>query len=187
MANYESPSLDADQKDGKKKINPREKHKKFISDIKADIVGDAIILGVVELVVIPLSILIGSLSELEGGWYFLLTFGCCSIPVIIFFICAVFKLKRLKALVSGAYSLITDTVERVVIDDKYVYQSKHSYYEHAMYLYRCGRVVISLEETCLYSEGDICYVFVYDDMPDTPIAVYNTKYYELDEVEEARS
>ena len=187
MANYESPSLDADQKDGKKKINPREKHKKFISDIKADIVGDAIILGVVELVVIPLSILIGSLSELEGGWYFLLTFGCCSIPVIIFFICAVFKLKRLKALVSGAYSLITDTVERVVIDDKYVYQSKHSYYEHAMYLYRCGRVVISLEETCLYSEGDICYVFVYDDMPDTPIAVYNTKYYELDEVEDARS
>lgn len=187
MANYESPSLDADQKDGKKKINPEEKHKKFISDIKADIVGDAIILGVVELVVIPLSILIGSLSELEGGWYFLLTFGCCSIPVIIFFICAVFKLKRLKALVSGAYSLITDTVERVVIDDKYVYQSKHSYYEHAMYLYRCGRVVISLEETCLYSEGDICYVFVYDDMPDTPIAVYNTKYYELDEVEEARS
>ena len=131
--------------------------------------------------------MIGSLSELEGGWYFLLTFGCCSIPVIIFFICAVFKLKRLKALVSGAYSLITDTVERVVIDDKYVYQSKHSYYEHAMYLYRCGRVVISLEETCLYSEGDICYVFVYDDMPDTPIAVYNTKYYELDEVEEARS
>ena len=187
MANYESNSLNADQKDGKKKLNPREKHKKFISDIKADIVGDAIILGVVELVVIPLSILIGSLSELEGGWYFLLTFGCCSIPVIIFFICAVFKLKRLKALVSGAYSLITDTVERVVIDDKYVYQSKHSYYEHAMYLYRCGRVVISLEETCLYSEGDICYVFVYDDMPDTPIAVYNTKYYELDEVEEARS
>ena len=187
MANYESPSLDADQKDGKKKLNPREKHKKFISDIKADIVGDAILLGVVELVVIPLTILIGSLSELEGGWYFLLTFGCCSIPVIIFFICAVYKLKRLKALVSGAYSLITDTVERVVIDDKYVYQSKHSYYEHAMYLYRCGRVVISLEETCLYSEGDICYVFVYDDMPDTPIAVYNTKYYELDEVEEARS
>lgn len=187
MANYESPSLDADQKDGKKKLNPREKHKKFISDIKADIVGDAIILGVVELVVIPLSILIGSLSELEGGWYFLLTFGCCSIPVIIFFICAVYKLKRLKALVSGAYSLITDTVERVVIDDKYVYQSKHSYYEHAMYLYRCGRIVVSLEETCLYSEGDICYVFVYDDMPDTPIAVYNTKYYELDEVEEARS
>ena len=147
MANYESNSLNADQKDGKKKLNPREKHKKFISDIKADIVGDAIILGVVELVVIPLSILIGSLSELEGGWYFLLTFGCCSIPVIIFFICAVFKLKRLKALVSGAYSLITDTVERVVIDDKYVYQSKHSYYEHAMYLYRCGRVVISLGET----------------------------------------
>ncbi len=187
MANYESQSLNPDQEDGKKKINPREKHKKFISDKKADIVADAVIFGIIEIVVLPLSILIGSLSGLEGGWYFLLTFGISSIPVIIFFICAAYNLRRLKVLVSGSYSLITDTVERVVTDDKYIYQRKHSYYEHAMYLYRCGRVVISLEETCLYSEGDICYVFVYDDKPNTPIAVYNTKYYELDEVEEARS
>lgn len=187
MANYESPSLDADQKDGKKKLNPREIHKKFISDVKSDIVADAIILGVVALVVIPLSILIGSLSELEGGWYFLLTFGICSIPVIIFFICAVYYLKRLKALVSGAYSLITDTVERVAVEDRYVYQKRHSHYEHAIYLWRCGRIVVSLEETSLYSEGDTCYVFIYNDKAETPIAVYNTKYYELDEAEEARS
>lgn len=187
MANYESPSLNADQKDGKKKLNPREKHKKFISDIKSDIVADAIVLGIVELVVIPLSILIGCSSELEGGWYFLLTFGICSIPVIIFFICAVYYLKRLKALVSGEYSLITDTVERVAVEDRYVYQYRHSHYEHAIYLWRCGRIVVSLEETSLYSEGDTCYVFIYNDKADTPIAVYNTKYYELDEVEEARS
>ncbi len=187
MANYESPSLNPDQQDGKKKINPEEKHKKFISDKKADIIADAILLGVVEVFVIPLSILFGELSGLEGAKYLLLTFGISSLPLIVFLICAAYNFRRLKALVSGSYSLITDTVERVVVDDKYIYQRRHSYYEHAMYLYRCGRVVISLEETCLYSEGDICYVFVYDDMPETPIAVYNTKYYELDEVKEARN
>jgi hypothetical protein len=57
-------------------------------------------------------------------------------------------------------------------------------YEHAMYLWRCGRVVISLEETYLNSEGDTCYVFVYDKEPDKPIAVYNTKFYELETDEE---
>jgi hypothetical protein len=85
----------------------------------------------------------------------------------------------MKKLAGGGYKIIIDTADRIVTDDRYVRYGQHSYMEHAMYLYHCGRVVISLQETYTNSEGDEFFVVVSKDRPNRALFAYNTQYYEL--------
>ena len=188
MANYKSPSLEAEKADGKRKISPQSIYNSLVSAAKAGIHGGVIATVIIAVVFIPLGILLSNVGNLEPGWGTVVIFGFTSVPVLIFLVTYIGYHRHMKQITSGAYSLIKDTVERVVTDDKTVRKHNgHSYVittEHAMYLYRCGRVVISLEETYTNSEGDICYVVVFDKNPNTPIFIYNSKFYELEDLEE---
>ena len=189
MANYKSPNLyDGEKEEGKKKIRPKETHKALIAVHKWNFVFYFVVMIVSSGIGILFGIGITEIFDFEKNTDMVIIFVCGALPVIVCAILIVLEYIKMKQTVGGSYSLITDTIERVVTDDKYVYKRRmhglSGNYEHAMYLWRCGRVVISLEETYLNSEGDTCYVFVYDDKPDKPIAVYNTKFYELEDIEE---
>lgn len=188
MANYKSKSLLADSgEDGKKKLNPKIIYDSLASYTKASIKMGAVAMAVVEAVFIWLGICVSNIGNFEKGWDTVVVFGFTSFPLILFAILFLTYYKSMKKIISGEYSLIKDTVERVVADDKTVVRHTGSRTtvstEHAMYLYRCGRVVISLQATYTNSEGDICYVVVFNDKPNTPVAVYNSKYYELEDIE----
>ena len=190
MANYQSPNLDNGEKEeGKKKIRPKETHEALIAVHRWTFVFYFVVMIVSSGISILFGIGITEIFDFEKNTDMVIIFVCGALPVIVCAILIVLEYIKMKQTVGGSYSLITDTIERVVTDDKYVYKRRRGaaargYYEHAMYLWRCGRVVISLEETYLNSEGDTCYVFVYDEEPDKPIAVYNTKFYELETDEE---
>ncbi|MBR5780223.1 MAG: hypothetical protein IKY21_06355 [Clostridia bacterium] len=189
MANYKSPNLeDGEKEEGKKKIRPKATHKALIAVHKWNFVFYFVVMIVSSGIGILFGIGITEIFDFEKSTDMVIIYVFGSLPVIVCVILIVLEYIKMKQTVGGSYSLITDTIERVVTDDKYVYRRRmhgwSGYYEHAMYLYRCGRVVISLEETYLNSEGDACYVLVYDDKPNKPIAVYNTKFYELDDIEE---
>ena len=190
MANYKSPNLDNGEKEeGKKKIRPKETHKALIAVHRWTFVFYFVVMIVSSGIGILFGIGITETFDFEKNTDMVILFVCGALPVIVCAILIVLEYIKMKQTIGGSYSLITDTIERVVTDDKYVYKHRRGaaargYYEHAMYLWRCGRVVISLEETYLNSEGDTCYVLVYDDKPDKPIAVYNTKFYELEDIEE---
>ena len=186
MANYQSPNLDNGEKEeGKKKIRPKETHEALIAVHRWTFVFYFVVMIVSSGIGILFGIGITEIFDFEKNTDMVIIFVCGALPVIVCAILIVLEYIKMKQTVGGSYSLITDTIERVVTDDKYVYKRRRGaaargYYEHAMYLWRCGRVVISLEETYTNSEGDTCYVFVYDEEPDKPIAVYNTKFYELE-------
>ena len=190
MANYKSPNLyDGEKEEGKKKIRPKETHKALIAVHKWNFVFYFVVMIVSSGIGILFGIGITETFDFEKSTDMVIIYVFGSLPAIVCAILIVLEYIKMKQTVGGSYSLITDTIERVVADDKYIYKRRRGaaargYYEHAMYLWRCGRVVISLEETYLNSEGDVCYVLIYDDKPDKPIAVYNTKFYELDDIEE---
>lgn len=189
MANYKSPNLDNGEKEeGKKKLNPKIIHRTLISSHQKGIKMLLAFLLLCEIIFVPLGILVSNIDSFEPGWDIVIIFGFSALPAILFGVSIISLYRSMQKITKGSYSLITDTIERVVTDDKYVYRRRmhgwSGYYEHAMYLYRCGRVVISLEETYLNSEGDACYVLVYDDKPDEAVAVFNSKFYELEDIEE---
>ncbi len=189
MANYKSPNLDNGEKEeGKKKIRPKETHNVLIAVHKWNFVFYFVVMIVASGIGILFGIGITDTFDFEKSTDMVIIYVFGSLPAIVCAILIVLEYIKMKQTVGGSYSLITDTIERVVTDDKYVYKRRRhggrGYYEHAMYLYRCGRVVISLEETYTNSEGDACYVLVYDDKPDKAVFVYNTKFYELDDTEE---
>lgn len=186
MANYKSPNLDSGEKEeGKKKLNPKIIHRTLISSHQKGIKMLLAFLLLCEIIFVPLGILVSNIDSFEPGWDIVIIFGFSALPAILFGVSIISLYRSMQKITKGAYSLITDTIEQVVADDKYVYRGKgRGYYEHAMYLYRCGRVVISLGETYTNSEGEMCYVVVYDDKPDKAVAVFNSKFYELEDIEE---
>lgn len=177
MANYKSESLNADPKDKKRKIQPEETHKKLLKDNRGDCIFVVALFIIVNIFIVPISIL-----GINVGMIVVSVILIC-VSFGLFTVWFIYCYRRYLKVAKGKYSLKLDTVERVVTDDRYVRRGRASYYEHAIYLWHCGRVVVSLEETYLYSEGDSCYVFIIDEN-ETPLAVYNTKFYELDDIEE---
>ena len=185
MANYQSPNLGSGEKEeGKKKLNPKIIHRTLISSHQKGIKVLLAFLLLCEIIFVPLGILVSNIDSFEPGWDIVIIFGFSALPAILFGVSIILLYRGMRKIVNGAYSLITDTIEQIVTDDKYIHRGKRGYYEHAMYLYRCGRVVISLGETYTNSEGEMCYVIVLDDKPDEAVAVFNSKFYELEDIEE---
>ncbi len=186
MANYKSPNLDNGEKEeGKKKLNPKTIHRTLISSHQRGIKILLALLILCEIVFVPFGILVANIDSYEPVWDIVIIFGFSAFPALLFGASIIPLYRSMQKIIKGAYSLITDTIEQVVTDDKYVYRHNgRGYYEHAMYLYRCGRVVISLGETYTNSEGEMCYVVVCDDKPDKAVAVFNSKFYELEDIEE---
>ncbi len=77
------------------------------------------------------------------------------------------------------YKIITDRVVRVSVNDKH--KRRYSY-EHAMYLWHCGRVVISYDDTRRISKGDIYYVLVSKERPDKAVLIFDAKKCEFGEM-----
>ena len=155
MANYVSESIKPQTDEGKKKLNPQV----IYNDIKASAKGsliNAFIAAPILLIVLGMTAFIFYMVKdaKNEGW-----------------------------LQNGRYTLITDTVNRVVKDDKLRYKRRRNRYiftmEHAMYLYHCGRVVITEGETGTIWEGDIFYIVVDKKRPKKPIITYNSKFYDL--------
>ncbi len=131
---------------------------------------------------LPMGIFIANIDNYEPGWDIVIIFGFSAFPLFLFGLILWSICSSAKRILNGSYKMILDTVERVVTDEL-VGSGKNRHYEHAMYLWLCGRVVISLQDTYLNTEGDKCYVLVFDDGKNTPVAVYNTKFYELEDIE----
>ena len=185
MANYVSDSTKADPSfDRKKQITPKHIYDVLSNSVKADLLGRLIISGAFLVIMLMFILLVNLLdeSEITKTAAFLIKLVLWSIP----FLAALWSLYRyyrdMKILGRGEYRVITDTVSRVVTDDRYVRRGRHSYMEHAMYLYRCGRVVISLEETYTNSEGDEFYVVVANSRSNKALLAYNKNYYELADI-----
>ena len=122
------------------------------------------------------------------GWINIVTPIMLSIPFLALLCSVCSYYSSIRKLQNGRYTLITDTVNRVVKDDKtrYRYSRRVKGYtikmEHAMYLYHCGRVFITEGETDTIWEGDIFYIVVDKKRPKKPIITYNSKFYDLEDI-----
>ncbi len=179
MANYISDSTKIDPNDKKKKQITPEKIYDAISNSNKGGLWGGIILSFVILIMMLIFVLVVNISGMEQKWATLVNMLLLSVPLAMVMIFLYLYYRDTKMLAEGGYKIITDTAERVVTDDRYVRYGRHSYMEHAMYLYNCGRVVISLQETYTNSEGDTFYVVVSKKRPRTALFAYNSKYYEL--------
>ncbi len=179
------------QEEGKKKISPEYIHKSLLESVKAELYAGLIVSGIILLFIIFLCGMFeisNAFFMLKEPWDKVIYLCLFLIPIIILGISLIIYRRDIKIVTSGNYSIITDDVQRVVTDDKtkrrWRHGHAHYYTEHAMYLYKCGRQVISLEQTYTISEGDIYYAVVYNNKPDKAIFLYNSKFYELEDIEE---
>ncbi len=188
MANYKSKTLMPEhQEEGKKKISPEYIHKSLLESVKAELYAGLIVSGIILLFIIFLCGMFEISNEffmLKEPWDKVIYLCLFLIPIVVVIILLFIYKRDINRITSGNYSIITDDVQSVVTDDKMVKRGRSSTMEHAMYLYKCGRQVISLEQTYTISEGDIYYAVVYNDKPDKAIFLYNSKFYELEDIEE---
>lgn len=179
MGNYVSKSTEIAPDDNKKKqITPERIYEALSNSHKGEFWGMTIV-SFAFLFVALLFVLIVNVSGMEQKWATLVNILLLSVPFLIFMAAGYHYYRNMKKLAGGGYKIIIDTADRVVTDDRYVRYGRHSYMEHAMYLYHCGRVVISLQETYTNSEGDEFFVVVSKDRPNRALFAYNTQYYEL--------
>ena len=191
MANFKSRSTEAEQEgEGKKVITPETINKALIASEKAGFTVGLISCGIILIMMIFLVALFNLSDAFDGliePWPEVIYTILIALPIF----AAIFVLyaywKGLKNITEENYILITDDVQRVVTDDKikrrWHHGRAHYYTEHAMYLYKCGRVVISLEQTYTISEGDIYYAVVNKKHPTSAVLLYNSKFYELEDIE----
>lgn len=184
MGNYVSKSTIADQQAvGKRIVTPQTIYNELVDIAKVDLVGWFVVSGVC-VIFSGLFIFILSMdTPLNETRTKIIKIALAALPVLIA-IGNVFRYYiTLKKMEKEDYDIISDTVERVVQDDRMVrrYTRRGTTYrmEHAMYLSTCGRVVISLEDVSTNSEGDIFYVIVSKKRPNRPLLLYNSKYHDL--------
>ncbi len=103
-----------------------------------------------------------------------------AVPIAASVFCVWYYYKSKKQLADGSYSIIIDKLLRVSENDQEVKNRRGRYVmQHAMYFERCGRVVKTIEEMRIHSEGDVFYIVIRKDKPQIPVFMYNTKYYEM--------
>ena len=186
MGNYVSDSTEGETGNEKRKITPQLIYDSLSANNKGTLIGGLIVCGALLLVAL-LFVFIINQSGMEPKWATVVKSLIMSVPVIVALLFVYWYWRGLKKLANGGFVVITDTADRVVTDDRMVrtYNSRGAHYkmEHAMYMYRCGRVVISLEETYLYSDGDIFYVVVSNKDSNVPLLMYNAMLYDLEDIE----
>lgn len=183
MANYISKDKRKANKDGKLTLTPRGIYKELIIHEKVNLIG-WLIVSALFLVLSGMFVFILSFQGLaDERWNNVLKLFLLAAPFVMAAGTTLYYLHRIKNVSKRSYSVISDTVERVVTDDRTVVRHRHGRNvvktEHAMYLYHCGRVVISLQETYTNSEGDVYYVVVEDDNPDKAVLLFSAKKYDL--------
>ena len=188
MANYVSESIKPQTDEGKKKLNPQV----IYNDIKASAKGaliNAFIAAPILLIVLGMIAFVFYMVKdaKNEEWINIVTPIMLSIPFLALLCSVCSYYSSIRKLQNGRYTLITDTVNRVVKDDKMRYSRRRNRYiftmEHAMYLHHCGRVVITEGETGTIWEGDIFYIVVDKKRPKKPIITYNSKFYDLEDIE----
>ncbi|MBQ8896732.1 MAG: hypothetical protein IJY88_08080 [Clostridia bacterium] len=103
-----------------------------------------------------------------------------TIPIVLSAFCVYNYYKSKKQLANDSYQIIIDKLLRVSENDQEVKNRRGRYVmEHAMYFEKCGRVVARIDEIRTNGEGDVFCIVVRKDKPQIPIFKYNTKYYEL--------
>lgn len=188
MANYVSESTKPQTDEGKKKLNPQV----IYNDIKASAKGaliKAFIAAPILLIVLGMiAFAFYMVKDAKNEeWINIVTPIMLSIPFLALLCSVCSYYSSIRKLQNGRYTLITDTVSRVVKDDKKRFSHRVKRYtitmEHAMYLHHCGRVVITEGETDTVWEGDIFYIVVDKKRPKKPIITYNSKFYDLEDIE----
>lgn len=187
MGNYVSDSTRGENGDEKRKITPQLIYNTLSEANKGNLFGGLIACGGLLLIAL-LFVMIIAVSGMEQKWATVLKILILSVPFIVAILVIYYYWSGLKKLANGGFAVITDTADRVVTDDKVVrhYRAgRGTYYttEHAMYMYRCGRVVISLEETYIYSDGDLFYVVVANKDSNVPLLLYNSKLFDPEDIE----
>ncbi len=191
MSNYVSENLDLNNDGEKKKLTPRVVYDDLIAAERAYFT----ILLVINVLILVISAIFTLTWLFERqfnavGLLFIKILAIAAIGVAVAFtawnisrfVCAINGIKR------GDHIVVTDTIDFVVRDDKLKYRwIKHRYqtryyYEHAMYLKKMGRVVISLAQTESFAPGDMLYLVVRKENPKKPVLFYNSKYYEIQEL-----
>ncbi len=184
MANYVSESTGGDFDENKKRvITPKMMYETIESGIKGAFYGGFAVSFAFLLLAVMFYFIFSQM--LVEKWLLLMKFVLFSIPIIIAIANCVTYMYRIKELRTGeAYDIITDTAVNVVTDDKTVYRHRgtrgYMSTEHAMYLYVCGRQVITLQETYLYSEKDRFYVLVHKKRPTKALLYFCEKLYDLE-------
>ncbi len=182
MGNYVSDSTRADPNDGKRKVTPEMIMRTLAAQKKGTLHSGYILSGSCLFLSLMVLFIMG-VSSATGAWVPFVTGLLLVLPFAIL-LGFVYAYKRsIKRLSGNHYAVVTDSVERVVEDDKLVRSyvgNRVSYHmEHAMYLTHLGRVVISKSDTYTTSVGDTFYIVVDKDAPSTPYLMLNSKYYEL--------
>lgn len=175
---------------GKRTISSESIYNTLVSQAKASLRGN-LIGSIVLLAVCILFAVVFDFDSLNEPWPTVIRTLIIAFPFLFAILILLIYFKHINKITNVEYSIITDNVQRVVTDDKLkrrYYRGRYIVYtEHAMYLYKCGRVVISLEDTYTTSEGDVYYAVVYNDRPNIPLLLFNSKYYELKEDEDTAS
>ena len=170
MGNYKSNSTKSDYSDGKRKITPKMIYDHFEKPAKQSIWACPLMS-----VLFTILALIIDETVLSVVLYFFavlfLVMGCLN------------YFSVMKMLKNGELMIITDKVERVAPEEKMKVRLHGNYasvnVQHAIYLEKCGRVLVTYGETNTNSVGDIFFVVVTKTHPTTPLLTYNSKYYEL--------
>ena len=184
MANYVSESTGGDFDENKKRvITPKMMYETIEAGIKGTFYGGFAVSFAFLLIAVMFYFILSEM--LVEKWLLLMRFVLFSIPIIIAIVNYVMYMYRIKELHTGeAYDIITDTAVNVVTDDKTVCRHRgtrrYMTTEHAMYLYICGRQVITLQETYLYSEKDRFYVLVHKKRPTKALLYFCEKQYDLE-------
>lgn len=175
---------------GKRTISSESIYNTLVSQAKASLKVN-LIGSVVLLFICVLLAAVFDFDSLKEPWPTVIRTLIIAAPFVFAILIVLIYFKHIKKITNVEYSIITDNVQRVVTDDKTVrkHRGGRTYYttEHAMYLYKCGRVVISLEDTYTTSEGDVYYAVVYNDKPNIPLLLFNSKFYELKEDEDTEA
>ena len=170
MANYNSNSTKSDYSDGKRKITPKMIYDHFEKPAKQSVWA------------LPLLCVMFIITAIIIDHRIISTIFYC-LPVVVL-VGGIFSYRKtMQMLKNGEFMIITDKVERVAPEEKVKVRLHGNYasvsVQHAIYLEKCGRVLVTYGETNTNSVDDIFYVVVTKTHPTTPLLTYNSKYYEL--------
>lgn len=187
MANYISKHQRKKLSDGKGKITPKTIYRDLVVQEKFNLIGWLIVAVAFLLLCLSFVLVLSIDSLLEERWNNIVKTALVAAPFIMAACTTIYYGRRIKNISKRNYKVIRDTVERVVTDDRTITKYRRGRRvistEHAMYLYHCGRIVISLQQTYTNSEGDIIYAVVEAENPDEAVLLYSAKSNDLEGVE----
>lgn len=182
MSNYISKDEQAKQAEKQKTVLTNEViYNSLIFSYKFNLFGWLVVSALALIVGIALIFAFSIDSPFDEKWTKIAKILSILIPFVIAIVdIAVYFYNRKRVNIDD-YKIITDRVERVSENDRHI---RRYSYEHAMYLWHCGHVVISYDDTQRISKGDIYYVLVSKEHPDKAVLIFDAQKCELAETGE---